>query len=104
MTHPLESLIDQIVAEAMAKGELDDLPGAGKPLPPERDPQNALMNRMVKEAGGVPPAVSLKQQVTEATARLRRISDPTERKAAMKDLADLQLKLTLALETHRRYG
>jgi hypothetical protein len=32
---PNESFVDRIVREAIARGEFDDLPGTGKPLPGE---------------------------------------------------------------------
>ncbi len=33
-----ESWIDQLIREAQAKGQFDNLPGAGKPLPDRRNP------------------------------------------------------------------
>ncbi|MBD3677265.1 MAG: DUF1992 domain-containing protein [Rhodobacteraceae bacterium] len=51
MDHPLIELMDQRIREAEADGAFDNLPGAGKPLPECDDPQNALLNRLVKENG-----------------------------------------------------
>ena len=48
MHHPLSGLIDQIVQNAEKRGDFDNLPGAGKPLPHLDDPQNAVLNRMMQ--------------------------------------------------------
>ena len=83
MHHPLSSLIDQIVADAERRGDFDDLPGAGKPLPDLDDPQNAVLARMMKEADAKSPVVILRRQILEAQARLKTLTDETDRKAEM---------------------
>ena len=39
MDHPLIDLINARIREAEENGAFDNLPGAGKPLPPEPDPE-----------------------------------------------------------------
>jgi len=67
MDHPLIELINACIQEAEAAGAFDSLEGACKPLPPENDPQNALLNRLARENGAVPEIVTL----SRALAKLR---------------------------------
>lgn len=104
MPHPLDSLIDQIVSGAAAKGELDDLPGQGKPLPHLDNPADPLMARMMSEAKAKPLIVTLKEQIAASQARLSGLTDPDARKAEMKVMSDLQTRLAIEMESIARYG
>ncbi len=104
MHHPLSSLIDQIVANAERRGDFKDLPGAGKPLPHLDDPQNAVLNRMMKEADAKSPVIVLRRQILEAHERLKGLTDEAARKVEMARLADLQMKLAIEMEAFRKYG
>ncbi|MEL6682332.1 MAG: DUF1992 domain-containing protein [Pseudomonadota bacterium] len=104
MHHPLSSLIDQIVQTAEKRGDFDDLPGAGKPLPHLDDPQNAVLNRMMKEADAKSPVVILRQQILAANARLKTLTDPEARRTEMLHLSELQMKLSIEMEAFRKYG
>jgi hypothetical protein len=57
----LFSLAERRIEEAIARGELDDLPGAGRPLELDDDrlvPEELrLAYRILKNAGYVPPEV-----------------------------------------------
>ena len=57
----LEFIAERKIAEAVAQGEFDDLPGAGKPLDLEEDPlipeELRMANRILKNAGFVPREV-----------------------------------------------
>ena len=59
MDHPLYDLITAKILAAEAEGAFDNLPGAGKPLPRVEDPENELINRLMRENGAVPEFVSL---------------------------------------------
>lgn len=104
MTHPLDELIDTILKGAEAQGEFDNLQGAGKPLPPHNAHKDGVPNRLMRESGIKPRAVSLKEQINASYARLKLLTTEDDRKAEMKTLADLQLRLSLELESLRRYG
>ena len=75
MDHPLIDLINQKIAAAEADGAFEDLEGAGKPLPREDDPENALINRLIKESGGVPEFVSLSRELAKLREELRETGD-----------------------------
>lgn len=104
MDHPLHSLIDQIVQNADRNGAFDNLPGAGEPLAQRENPRDAVLDRLMTEAGAKPMVLVLKESIAASKARLAPLSDEAARKAEMKILADLELRLALELEALRRYG
>ncbi|WP_411890069.1 DnaJ family domain-containing protein [Yoonia sp. SDW83-1] len=104
MDHPLISLIDQKIAEAEKQGQFDNLPGAGKPLEHLGKPKDALLDRMAKEADVKSPMVVLKEQIAASKTRLKGLTNQAARKAEMKTLADLQMRLALEIEAVKRFG
>lgn len=104
MDHPLSGLIDQIVQNAERRGDFDNLPGAGKPLPHLDDPQNAVLNRMMKEADAKSPVVVLRRQIIASQDRLKALTDEVARKAEMLVLSELHTKLAIEMEAFRKYG
>jgi hypothetical protein len=65
----LELLADQKIREAIERGELDDLPGAGRPLELDDDaliPEELrLAYRILKNAGFVPPEVDELREIAQ---------------------------------------
>jgi hypothetical protein len=65
----LEFLAELKIAEAIAKGELDDLPGEGRPLALDDDaliPEELrLAYRILKNAGFVPPEAQTLNEIAE---------------------------------------
>lgn len=104
MPHPLDSLIDQIVGAAAKRGEFDDLPGAGKPLPSVENPQDAVLTRIMKEADATSPVVVIRNQILAAQERLQRLTDEVARKTETQVIADLNTQLALEMEAFRKYG
>ena len=96
MDHPLIDLITAKVKQAEANGEFDHLEGAGKPLPPVDDPQNAYVNRVLKENGVVPEFVTLSVEMSKLREALRETSDRTERRRLMSEIATLEPRLAHA--------
>lgn len=101
MDHPLIDLISARIREAEARGEFDNLPGAGKPLPPCDDPQNALLNRLVKESGGVPEFVSLSRELQRLREELRETGDRTRRQDILKEMSMMEARIELARKAYR---
>jgi hypothetical protein len=64
-----DQIAEQKIAEAIARGELDDLPGKGKPLELDDDahiPEDLrVAYRILKNAGFVPPEVDSLREVGE---------------------------------------
>ncbi|MEP3280398.1 MAG: DUF1992 domain-containing protein [Stappiaceae bacterium] len=75
MSHPLSFMIESILRRSEKNGELENLPGAGKPLERLDNPQDAVLNKLLKEAGAKPPIVMLKEEINEAQARLKTLTD-----------------------------
>ncbi len=65
----LDFLAEQRIAEAIANGELDELPGKGRPLELDDDalvPEDLrLAYRILKNAGFVPPGVETLNKIAE---------------------------------------
>ncbi len=101
MDHPLIDLINQKIREAEEAGAFENLEGAGQPLPREDDPENALLNRLVKEAGGVPEFVSLSRELTKLREELRETGDRTRRQQIMKEMSMMDARIELARKAHR---
>lgn len=96
MDHPLIDLITAKIKAAEAEGEFDNLPGAGKPLPPCDDPENALLNRVIKENGATPEFVSLSRELARLREELRAETDRTRRQDIMKEMSMMDAKIDIA--------
>ncbi len=82
----LDFLAERKLAEAVSRGELDNLPGAGEPLALVDDPlvpeDLRLAYRILKNAGFVPPEV---ERINEIGELERLVSScPQDAKAARK--------------------
>ena len=104
MTHPLlppmQSLIDARIEEARLRGEFDNLPGAGRPLP-EEDPsvpeELRLANRILKNAGVLPPELGDLSEINQLMAALDRSElGGGDRDTASRRLRALLTKLELS--------
>ena len=102
MAHPLEDLVDARIRAAQAEGEFDNLPGQGKPLPPEDDPENALMNRLMRENGAVPEFVSLSRELERLRTELAETGDRTKRADILKEMSMMDAKIDLARKAYRK--
>ncbi len=87
----MEFLAEQRIAEAIANGELDNLPGAGRPLELDDDaliPEDLrLAHRILKNAGYVPPELVTLNEI----AQLERIAMGNA--TAVKKIALLKAKI-----------
>ncbi|MDX8028817.1 DUF1992 domain-containing protein [Lentzea sp. BCCO 10_0856] len=79
-----ESWIDKQIREAQERGEFDDLPSAGKPLPGAGEPLEEdwwIRKKVREEEGttGLPPSLVLRRQAE--TAKARALAAPTDDEA-----------------------
>ena len=93
MDHPLIDLINARIAAAEREGAFDNLPGAGRPLPPCDDPENAVLTRILKDSGAVPEAVALTRDLARHRALLGETADRDARKRLITDMALLEARL-----------
>ncbi|UWR97317.1 DnaJ family domain-containing protein [Phaeobacter inhibens] len=100
MDHPLIDLINARIEKAEADGAFDNLSGAGKPLPHVDDPENALVNRLVQESGGVPEFVSLSRTLASLRQQLVDTGDRTRRQDIMKEMSMLEARIDLARKAY----
>ncbi|QJP71974.1 DnaJ family domain-containing protein [Burkholderia glumae] len=79
----LDALVEQRIAAAAARGEFDDLPGAGAPMELDDDllvPAEVRMaNRILKNAGFVPPAVEQLRALRNLQNEMRAVDDRATR-------------------------
>jgi hypothetical protein len=97
----LDALVEQRIAAAAARGEFDDLPGAGAPQKLDDDllvPEEVrVANRILKNAGFVPPTVELLRSLQHLQEELSATGDRSTRCRLQAKL----LALDMALESLR---
>ncbi|MDO5703763.1 MAG: DUF1992 domain-containing protein [Paracoccus sp. (in: a-proteobacteria)] len=96
------TLAERQILRARAEGQLDDLPGAGKPLGSLEGDAEAIGFRIMAEAGALPREIALRKAV-EAQHRILRDAPPQTAQAETAKLADLQLRLDIEAEARRRF-
>lgn len=99
----LDALVEQRIAAAAARGEFDDLPGAGAPQALDDDllvPEEVrVANRILKNAGFVPPAVEQLRALRDLEEDLAKT--PVADRATQCRLRARLLALDMALESLR---
>jgi hypothetical protein len=72
----LDALVERRIAEAIARGEFDDLPGSGRPLALDDDPlvpeEQRVAHRILKNAGYIPPELEQISEVNRLLAAIER--------------------------------
>ena len=96
MDHPLIDLINARIRKAEEEGAFDNLPGAGQPLPACDDPENAVLNRILKDNGAVPEFVSLARELAKLREELCETADRSARRRLMQDMSLLEAKIEIA--------
>jgi len=96
MDHPLSDLIEAKIAAAEAEGAFEDLPGAGKPLSACDDPENAVLNRLIKQNGAEPAFVSLHRELSKLRAELRECSDRSRRQTLLQEMSMMETRIALS--------
>lgn len=93
---------------ARLKGQFQGLAGEGKPLPDRTGdafitPGEALGFRIMAEAGVLPEEIVLKKVAQAQRDKLAALTDPAERKAAMAELAQIEMRQAMAEEARRAF-
>ncbi len=107
-------LAEERIKDAIERGELDNLPGAGKPLELEDDsrldPELRMAYKVLKNAGFTPPELDVRNEIVRAEEMLAQAPDEKSRYQAMKRLNFLTMKLgtlrpqSALLDEHRYAG
>jgi len=98
-------LAERRIQQAISEGEFDNLPGTGKPLPPDRfaglDPEMRMAARVLANSGCAPPEVGLLRELSEARARLTAAA-AAEKVRLLREYSEAELRYNLAMERRRR--
>ena len=92
-----ERIVEQRIADAIGRGELDNLPGHGRPLELDDDSfvpaELRLAYRILKNAGFLPEQIALRRQIFDLEQVLGESEGEADRLHAMKRLDLLRAKL-----------
>ncbi|HEU0202093.1 MAG TPA: DnaJ family domain-containing protein [Burkholderiaceae bacterium] len=95
----LQAIVENRIAEAIARGEFDHLPGAGKPLQLDDDllvpAELRAAYRILKNAGYVPPEIEKLSEINSLLSMLERESLDADHAAASRRLRGLLIELEL---------
>jgi hypothetical protein len=98
--------VDAIIEAAIRRGELDNLPGKGKPLKLRDDsgvhPEDRMAYHILDNAGLVPPEVETHKRIASLRDELGELNDPGERRALAKKISELEAVHNLKMERARR--
>jgi len=93
----LDTIVEQRIAQAIAEGALENLPGAGKPLHLDDDrlvPEDLrVAYRILRNAGFIAPEVERRREIADLAELLRHATDDGVRRRAAARLALLSCKL-----------
>jgi hypothetical protein len=94
----LDLIAEQKIAEAIARGDFDDLPNRGRPLDLDDDPllpeDLRMAYRILKNAGFVPPEVQALREIGQLENLIVRLEEGEQRAVALKKLDLLRLRLS----------
>lgn len=86
-----ESWVDRQIREAQERGEFDNLPGAGKPIPGLKGPpdENWWVKGLIEREGirpPLPPAMALRKEVADLAETLSALRDEGAVREVVEDL------------------
>jgi len=93
----IAEVAEQLIRDAMQRGEFDNLEGKGKPLPPDDDvliPEDLRMAyKILKNSGHLPPEIQERKDITTALELLQNCRDEQERYRQIQKINYLTMKL-----------
>jgi DnaJ-like protein len=99
-------VIEQVIQDAIASGEFDNLPGAGKPLDLDayfRTPEDVRMGAgLLKSAGYVPEEVALLKEISVQRTEREIIACENERAEITRQIEEKTVRLNLLMEQRKR--
>jgi len=118
----IDTIAERRIAEAVARGDLADLPGQGRPLRLDDDdalvlPELRMAYKVLKNAGFLPPEIELRNEIYGIHELMCCVEDETEherlsgrlqllmmRLSAMRPGASLELESRYLAQINRRLG
>jgi hypothetical protein len=101
-----DRFVENLIQEAIARGEFDNLKGSGKPL--NLDEYFSLPEDMrasftlLRNAGVAPQEVGLLKEIAQLKEKLDKQTDENKRKKLITEIADKQLKFDMLMEQRRK--
>lgn len=102
------SIVEEIISQAIQRGELDNLPGKGKPLEestpnPFATPEETMLSRVLKSAGLLPIEVQILREMEEVKQRIEACKSDSDKQALKKRLHGLQQKYDIQMDARRAF-
>lgn len=93
-----EILAERHISEAVLRGDLDGLPGAGRPLELTDDPlvtpEQRMINRILKNAGFTPREIVLRKEIAALQHEIRSTPHGERRDRLKRELAMLLVQVS----------
>lgn len=100
------NFVENLIQEAIARGEFENLKGKGKPLNLDEYfslPEDVRAGfTVLKNAGVVPQEISLLKEIAQLKERLQKQTDEGKRKKILNEITDKQLTFDLLMERNRK--
>lgn len=88
MASLFDILAEQRIADALRRGELDNLPGASKPLVFDDElfvsPEQRMANKILRNAGFAPPEIALRREIAALRAEIAELEEGNERRQLLR--------------------
>ena len=95
----IDSLAEEQIQAAIRRGDFDDLPGQGQPLELEDDgavpEQLRVAYRLLRNAGCLPPEISLRNEISNVEGLLGRVGIDSEQQVLRRRLCLLKARLAM---------
>ncbi|MGQ0541791.1 MAG: J-domain-containing protein [Blastocatellia bacterium] len=102
----IESAIEEMIRQAIARGEFDNLEGKGKPLDLDayfNTPEEVRMGFSILKANDfVPEEVEWLKEIAVLREKIKNSKNEDDTKALTKELRDKSLAFSMILERNRR--
>jgi len=102
-----EKLVEERIRHAQRRGDMDNLPGRGKPLALEDDrhiPEDLrLPYKILKNADCLPPEIELRKDIAKTEDLLAAMQDTAEKYRTMKKLNCMIMKLNAMRDTRLEF-
>lgn len=87
-----ESWVDKVIRDGIERGEFDDLPGTGKPIPDLDRPRDELwwvrQKLKLEDIQFLPPTLQIRKDLDEALAKIAASDDETKVRAIIAEIND----------------
>ncbi len=102
----LHILAEQRIREALENGEFDDLPGKGRPLPPDDlslvPPDRRAAYKVLRNAGQLPVEMDLKKEIAALEQAVKKSPPGEERDRLNRKLIERTTFFNILMEKQRR--